>query len=51
LTNGIVEGFNNKVRNIARRAYGVHSPKPLIAMLFLSCGGISLDPPIPGAAE
>lgn len=51
LTNGIVEGFNNKVRTIARRAYGFHSPKPLIAMLFLSCGGISLDPPIPGAAE
>jgi transposase len=51
LTNGIVEGFHNKVRAIARRAYGFHSPKPLIAMTFLSCGGISLDPPIPGVAE
>lgn len=51
LTNGVVEGFNNKVRTIARRAYGFHSPKPLIAMLYLSCGGISLDPPIPGAVE
>ena len=48
LTNGIVEGINNRLRTIARRAYGFHSPKPLIAMLFLCCGGISLDPPVPG---
>lgn len=47
LTNGIVEGFNNKLRMIARRAYGFHSPPPLIAMLFLCCGGITLDPPLP----
>ena len=49
LTNGIVEGFNNKLRTIARQAFGFHSASPLIAMLFLCCGGISLDPPIPGA--
>ena len=48
LTNGIVEGFNNKLRMIARRAYGFHSPPPLIAMLYLCCGGIKLDPPLPG---
>jgi transposase len=47
LTNGIVEGFNNKLRMIARRAYGFHSPPPLIAMLYLCCGGIKLDPPLP----
>lgn len=47
LTNGIVEGFNNKLRMIARRAYGFHSPPPLIAMLYLCCGGIQLDPPLP----
>jgi transposase len=47
LTNGIVEGFNNKLRMIARRAYGFHSPPPLIAMLYLCCGGITLDPPLP----
>jgi len=28
LTNGIVEGFNNKLRMIARRAFGFHSPEP-----------------------
>lgn len=48
LTNGIVEGFNNKLRMIARRAFGFHSPPPLIAMLHLCCGGIQLDPPLPG---
>jgi transposase len=47
LTNGIVEGFNNKLRMIARRAFGFHSPPPLIAMLYLCCGGITLDPPLP----
>ena len=47
LTNGIVEGFNNKLRMIARRAFGFHSPAPLIAMLYLCCGGITLDPPLP----
>ena len=47
LTNGIVEGFNNRLRMIARRAYGFHSPGPLIAMLFLCCGGIVLAPPLP----
>ena len=47
LTNGIVEGFNNKLRMIARRAFGFHSSPPLIAMLYLCCGGIQLDPPLP----
>lgn len=47
LTNGLVEGLNNKLRMIARRAFGFHGPEPLIAMLFLTCGGIQLDPPLP----
>ena len=47
LTNGIVEGFNNRLRMIARRAFGFHSPDPLISMLHLCCGGIQLDPPVP----
>ena len=46
LTNGLTEGFNNKLRVIARRAYGFHSPQPLIAMLLLTCGGIQLKPPL-----
>lgn len=47
LTNGFTEGTNNKLRLVARRAFGFHSPQPLIAMLFLTCGGIQLDPPLP----
>lgn len=49
LTNGIVEGFNNKLRMIMRRAFGFHSADALIAMLFLCCGGVNLSPPLPGA--
>jgi len=47
LTNGLVEGLNNKLRMIARRAYGFHSAEALISMLFLVSGGIELDPPLP----
>lgn len=47
LTNGLVEGINNKIRMIARRAFGFHYHHTLSAMIFLSCGGIKLDPPIP----
>ena len=47
LTNGFTEGINNKLRMIARRAYGFHSAKALVAMLFLTCGGVRLDPPLP----
>jgi transposase len=46
-TNGIVEGFDNRLRTIARRPYGFHGSGPLIAMLFLCCGGIQLNPPLP----
>jgi len=47
LTNGLVEGINNHLRMIARRAYGFHSASALISMLFLCCGGIELHPPLP----
>ena len=47
MTNGPVEGIDNKLRVIARRAYGFHSPGPLISMLYLCCGGIKLAPPLP----
>ncbi len=47
LTNGLVEGFNNKLRMIARRAFGFHSAGALIGMLFLCCGGVITNPPLP----
>jgi transposase len=47
LSNGLVEGLNNKIRLITRRAYGFHSARALSAMIHLCCGGIVLDPPLP----
>lgn len=47
LNNGRVEGINNKLRVVARRAYGFHSAEALIAMLFLNCGGVKLQPRLP----
>ena len=51
LTNGIVEGMNTRLRMIARRAFGFHGPEPLIALMYLCCGGIELDPPLPGPTD
>lgn len=51
LTNGLVEGLNNKLRVIARRAYGFHSAEALIAMLHLCCGSVQLAPPLPGPLQ
>jgi transposase len=45
LTNGIVEGLNNKLRVITRRAYGFHSASALIGMIMLCCTNIWLGPP------
>jgi transposase len=42
ITNGLAEGMNNKIRLLSHRAYGFHSATPLIAMIHLCCGGITL---------
>lgn len=48
LTNGLAEGVNNKLRMVARRAFGFHSAAALIAMLFLCCSrSLALSPPLP----
>ncbi len=44
LTNGVVEGLNNKARLLTRRAYGFHSASAAIAMIMLCCTGIDLQP-------
>ena len=51
LTNGIVEGINNRIRMVARRAFGFHSAEALMAMLYLCCSGIQLNPPLPGSTH
>ena len=48
LTNGPVEGINNRMRMVARRAFGFHSAEALIAMIFLCCSKIDLTPALPG---
>jgi transposase len=45
LTNGVVEGLNNKARLLTRRAYGFHSASAAIAMIMLCCTGIHIRPP------
>jgi transposase len=46
ITNGVVEGLNNKARLLTRRAYGFHSAAAAIAIIMLCCTGIDLDPPV-----
>ena len=42
VTNARAEGINNKIRLLSHRAYGFHSAAPLIATIYLCCGGIWL---------
>lgn len=46
LSNARTESVNTRIRLIARRAFGFHSPEALIALALLSLGG--LCPPLPG---
>jgi transposase len=48
LTNGPLEGINNKIRLISHRAYGFRSAKTLAAMIFLCCSSFPL--PLPQVA-
>ena len=45
LTNGPLEGMNNKVRLISHRAYGFKSAHTLAAMIFLCCSKFPLPLP------
>lgn len=45
LTNARHEALNNKVRLITRRAYGFHSAQAALALVYLTCGPITLSPP------
>ena len=44
LNNARLEGTNGKIRTITRRSYGFHSASNLIALIFLCCSGIHLQP-------
>ena len=45
INQGRTEALNNKVRLITRRAYGFHSAKAALALVMLSCGPITIEPP------
>lgn len=42
VSNARAEGINNKVRLLSHRAFGFHSAAPLIATIYLCCGGVAL---------
>lgn len=45
LSNGRVEGLNNRVRLITRRGFGFHSAAAVAALVMLSCGPITITLP------
>jgi transposase len=45
LSNGRLEGLNSKIRLISHRAFGFHSADPLIALVYLSCAGVTITLP------
>jgi transposase len=45
INQGRTEALNNKVRLITRRAYGFHSAQAALALVMLTCGPITLQPP------
>ena len=44
ITNGLVEGLNNKARLATRQAYGFHSAAAVLAMINLRCSGLDIRP-------
>jgi transposase len=46
LSNGRMEGLNNKISVLKHRAYGFHSFAALVAMVFLWCTDLQLRLPI-----
>ena len=45
LSNARLEGLNSKVRLISHRSFGFHSADPLIALIYLCAGGITIPLP------
>ncbi len=46
LSNGRMEGLNSKVRLLSHRSFGFHSPQPLIALIYLCCSRLTINPPL-----
>lgn len=48
LSNSKLEGLNSKIRLINHRGYGHHTAAALIGMIYLCCGGITVQLPTEG---
>jgi transposase len=46
LSNGRLEGMNAKVRLLSHRSFGFHSAGPLVALVYLCCGGMRIELPL-----
>ncbi len=45
LSNSRLEGLNSRIRLISHRSFGFHSAEPLIALIYLCCGAITVTLP------
>jgi transposase len=45
LSNGRLEGLNNKIRLLSHRAFGFHSADALLALVYLCCSAINIPLP------
>jgi transposase len=46
LSNSRLEALNSKVRLLSHRSFGFHGPQPLIALIYLCCTRLVIDPPL-----
>lgn len=44
ISNGRLEGMNNRIRLLSHRSFGLHSAEALVSLVYLCCGGIELNP-------
>ena len=44
LTNGPIEGLNNKIQGLTKKAYGYRNKQRFIADIYFHCGGLNLYP-------
>jgi transposase len=45
LSNSRMEALNSKVRLLSHRSFGFHGPQPLIALIYLCCTALHINPP------
>ena len=45
ISNARLEGLHSKIRLLSHRSFGFHSAGALIALIYLCCAGITIDPP------